>query len=125
MFTDSSSDILCDIEGNSKYSKYNEIIRINYRLFQLEEDWERELEAELKDYEVVTGNEERNTMATPVRSCDVLDKDWERQIDELLANDDEEGDLEVLSSTARTFVILELDEDEKEYVRRKEERNTR
>ncbi|KAK9303561.1 hypothetical protein QLX08_004785 [Tetragonisca angustula] len=58
-----------------------------------EEDWERELEAELKDYEVVTGNEGRNTVATPVRIGDVLDKDWEKQIDELLGNDDEEGDL--------------------------------
>lgn len=51
------------------------------------------MEAELKDYEVVAGNEERNTVATPIRSGDLLDKDWERQIDELLANDDEEGDL--------------------------------
>lgn len=51
------------------------------------------MEAELKDYEVVTGNEERNIVATPVRCGDVLDKDWERQIDELLANDEEEGDL--------------------------------
>ena len=51
------------------------------------------MEAELKDYEVVTGNEGRNTVATPVRIGDVLDKDWEKQIDELLGNDDEEGDL--------------------------------
>ncbi|CAD1479250.1 unnamed protein product [Heterotrigona itama] len=59
-----------------------------------EEDWERELEAELKDYEVVAGSEERNTVATPVRSGDALDKDWEKQIDELLANDDDdEGDI--------------------------------
>lgn len=50
------------------------------------------MEAELKDYEVVTGSEEKNTVATPIRSGDVLDKDWEKQIDDLLANDDE-GDL--------------------------------
>ncbi|KAK1131538.1 hypothetical protein K0M31_017815 [Melipona bicolor] len=68
-------------------------VKIMNRRAEREEDWERELEAELKDYEVVTGNEERNTVTTPVRSGDVLDKDWERQIDELLANDDEEGDL--------------------------------
>ncbi|XP_076760730.1 synapse-associated protein 47kD isoform X1 [Xylocopa sonorina] len=56
-----------------------------------EEDWERELEAELKDYEVVTGSEERNSVAVPVRGADALDKDdWEKQIDELLANDDVE-----------------------------------
>ncbi|XP_061927105.1 synapse-associated protein of 47 kDa isoform X10 [Apis cerana] len=55
-----------------------------------EEDWERELEAELKDYEVVTGNEERSSVETPVRSSGALDKDWEKQIDELLANEDDE-----------------------------------
>ncbi|XP_003488904.1 synapse-associated protein 1-like isoform X2 [Bombus vosnesenskii] len=56
-----------------------------------EEDWERELEAELKDYEVVTGNEERNSNATPIRNSGALDKDdWEKQIDELLANEDDE-----------------------------------
>ncbi|XP_003691296.1 synapse-associated protein of 47 kDa isoform X1 [Apis florea] len=55
-----------------------------------EEDWERELEAELKDYEVVTGNEERSSVEAPVRSSGALDKDWEKQIDELLANEDDE-----------------------------------
>ncbi|XP_017759761.1 PREDICTED: synapse-associated protein of 47 kDa isoform X2 [Eufriesea mexicana] len=55
-----------------------------------EEDWERELEAELKDYEVVTGNESSAT-AAPVRSSGTMDKeDWEKQIDELLANENEE-----------------------------------
>ncbi|XP_061927104.1 synapse-associated protein of 47 kDa isoform X8 [Apis cerana] len=57
---------------------------------EAEEDWERELEAELKDYEVVTGNEERSSVETPVRSSGALDKDWEKQIDELLANEDDE-----------------------------------
>ncbi|XP_017884209.1 synapse-associated protein of 47 kDa isoform X2 [Ceratina calcarata] len=51
-----------------------------------EEDWERELEAELKDYEVVTGNEERNATT----GSDALDKDdWEKQIDDLLENDED------------------------------------
>lgn len=49
------------------------------------------MEAELKDYEVVTGNEERNSNATPIRNSGALDKDdWEKQIDELLANEDDE-----------------------------------
>lgn len=47
------------------------------------------MEAELKDYEVVTGNEERSSVETPVRSSGALDKDWEKQI-ELLANEDDE-----------------------------------
>ncbi|CAK9819142.1 Synapse-associated protein of 47 kDa [Anthophora plagiata] len=56
-----------------------------------EEDWERELEAELKDYEVVTGNEEKNCTVAPVRGTVTLDKDeWEKQIDELLANENDE-----------------------------------
>lgn len=45
------------------------------------------MEAELKDYEVVTGNEERNAAT----GSDALDKDdWEKQIDELLANENNE-----------------------------------
>lgn len=48
------------------------------------------MEAELKDYEVVIGNEERSSVETPVRSSGALDKDWEKQIDELLANEDDE-----------------------------------
>ncbi|XP_025269587.1 synapse-associated protein of 47 kDa isoform X2 [Camponotus floridanus] len=56
-----------------------------------EEDWERELEAELKDYEVVTGGHEKtssNVIAT--RDMTVNDNDWEKHIDELLANEDDE-----------------------------------
>lgn len=46
-----------------------------------EEDWERELEAELKDYEVVPGQESKSAKSND---------DWdEGQIDELL-NDDED-----------------------------------
>lgn len=43
------------------------------------------MEAELKDYEVVvTGSEGKSGVAT-------MDKDdWEKQIDELLANEDED-----------------------------------
>ncbi|XP_076176482.1 synapse-associated protein 47kD isoform X2 [Ptiloglossa arizonensis] len=56
-----------------------------------EEDWERELEAELKDYEVVTGNEDKNGAAAPVGDTTAMDKDdWEKQIDELLADVDDE-----------------------------------
>ncbi|XP_031834807.1 synapse-associated protein 47kD isoform X2 [Nomia melanderi] len=50
-----------------------------------EEDWERELEAELKDYEVVISNEDRNVM---------IDRDtmeWKRQIDDLLATEADES----------------------------------
>ncbi|EFN84541.1 Synapse-associated protein of 47 kDa, partial [Harpegnathos saltator] len=57
-----------------------------------EEDWERELEAELKDYEVVTGSssngQERSIAST--RDVTASDNDWEKQIDELLANEDDE-----------------------------------
>ncbi|KAK2582338.1 hypothetical protein KPH14_004674 [Odynerus spinipes] len=51
-----------------------------------EEDWERELEAELKDYEFVSSGQEKNIALIN----DVIgDKeDWEKQIDEIL-NDDE------------------------------------
>ncbi|XP_047355431.1 synapse-associated protein of 47 kDa isoform X6 [Vespa velutina] len=51
-----------------------------------EEDWESELEAELKDYEFVSSGQERNIALIN----DVIgDKeDWEKQIDEIL-NDDE------------------------------------
>ncbi|XP_029031978.2 synapse-associated protein 1 isoform X2 [Osmia bicornis bicornis] len=55
-----------------------------------EEDWERELEAELKDYEVVvTGSETKNGVAT-TKDTDANKDDWEKQIDELLANEEEE-----------------------------------
>lgn len=51
-----------------------------------EEDWERELEAELKDYEFVSSGQERNSALIN----DIIgDKEgWEKQIDEIL-NDDE------------------------------------
>ncbi|XP_076620315.1 synapse-associated protein 47kD isoform X2 [Colletes latitarsis] len=59
-----------------------------------EEEWERDLEAELKDYEVVTGNEEKNGAAAPVGEIAALDKDdWEKQIDDFLANDVDDEDL--------------------------------
>ncbi|XP_034171257.1 synapse-associated protein 47kD isoform X3 [Osmia lignaria lignaria] len=55
-----------------------------------EEDWERELEAELKDYEVVvTGSETKNGVAT-TKDTDANKDDWEKQIDELLANEEDE-----------------------------------
>lgn len=47
-----------------------------------EEDWERELEAELKDYEFVSSDQEKNIALIN----DVIgDKeDWEKQMDEIL-----------------------------------------
>ncbi|KAI4478099.1 hypothetical protein M0804_012290 [Polistes exclamans] len=53
-----------------------------------EEDWERELEAELKDYEFVSsGHDKNNALINDV----IGDKeDWEKQIDEIL-NDDEKN----------------------------------
>ncbi|XP_020280194.1 synapse-associated protein of 47 kDa isoform X2 [Pseudomyrmex gracilis] len=58
-----------------------------------EEDWERELEAELKDYEVVTGTgtggHERSG-TTYAKDASASDNDWEKHIDELLANEDDE-----------------------------------
>jgi len=59
-----------------------------------EEDWERELEAELKDYEVVTdgGASQERCIASNATTRDVManDNDWEKQIDKLLANEDDE-----------------------------------
>ncbi|XP_054000430.1 synapse-associated protein 1 isoform X2 [Hylaeus anthracinus] len=55
-----------------------------------EEEWERELEAELKDYEVVTGNEMKSAIAAPVVGHHATDKDWQKHIDDLLANVDDE-----------------------------------
>lgn len=51
------------------------------------------MEAELKDYEVVTDS---NSASGPERSVATAtkdaasDNDWEKQIDELLANEDDE-----------------------------------
>ncbi|KAH0955438.1 hypothetical protein HN011_007095, partial [Eciton burchellii] len=59
-----------------------------------EEDWERELEAELKDYEVVTdgGASQERCIVSNTATRDVManDNDWEKQIDKLLANEDDE-----------------------------------
>ncbi|XP_072748967.1 synapse-associated protein of 47 kDa isoform X3 [Anoplolepis gracilipes] len=59
-----------------------------------EEDWERELEAELKDYEVVTGggsgHEKSSSNVVATKDVTVNDNDWEKHIDELLANEDDE-----------------------------------
>lgn len=47
-----------------------------------EEDWELELEAELKDYEFVSSGQERrnNELVSDI----IGNKDWEKQIDEML-----------------------------------------
>ncbi|XP_012135182.1 synapse-associated protein 47kD isoform X2 [Megachile rotundata] len=58
-----------------------------------EEDWERELEAELKDYEVVVAGNEKSGVAATTKDSGVVGlntEDWEKQIDELLANEDDE-----------------------------------
>ncbi|KAM0726641.1 Synapse-associated protein of 47 kDa [Formica fusca] len=59
-----------------------------------EEDWERELEAELKDYEVVTGgggsHEKNSGSSMATKDVTMNDNDWEKHIDELLANEDDE-----------------------------------
>ncbi|XP_076375936.1 synapse-associated protein 47kD isoform X1 [Megalopta genalis] len=56
-----------------------------------EEDWERELEAELKDYEVVTSNEDKTIVAATGKDTAAMDKDdLQKHIDELLANEDDE-----------------------------------
>jgi hypothetical protein len=52
------------------------------------------LEAELKDYEVVTdgGASQERCIASNTATRDVManDNDWEKQIDKLLANEDDE-----------------------------------
>lgn len=54
------------------------------------------MEAELKDYEVVTGNNndgsssQERSVATATKDNAANDNDWEKQIDELLANEDDE-----------------------------------
>lgn len=50
------------------------------------------MEAELKDYEVVTSNEDKNIVAATAKDTAAMDKgDWQKQIDELLlANEDDE-----------------------------------
>lgn len=51
------------------------------------------MEAELKDYEVVTGgvSHERSIASnTATKDATVNDNDWEKHIDELLANEDSE-----------------------------------
>lgn len=55
------------------------------------------MEAELKDYEVVTGSNndgsgsrERSAVSTATKDTAASDNDWEKQIDELLANEDDE-----------------------------------
>lgn len=55
------------------------------------------MEAELKDYEVVTdgggggvGQEKSVSSNAATRDVTVIDNEWEKQIDELLANEDDE-----------------------------------
>lgn len=54
------------------------------------------MEAELKDYEVVTGSNngggsgQERSVATATKDIAANDNDWEKHIDELLANEDDE-----------------------------------
>lgn len=48
-----------------------------WSIFHLEEDWERELEAELQDYEVVVDHQQPNK-----------NDNWEQEIDDLLDDTD-------------------------------------
>lgn len=53
------------------------------------------MEAELKDYEVVTGSNsggsgQERSVATATKDIAGSDNDWEKHIDELLANEDDE-----------------------------------
>lgn len=52
------------------------------------------MEAELKDYEVVTGggsgHEKSSSNVVATKDVTVNDNDWEKHIDELLANEDDE-----------------------------------
>lgn len=48
------------------------------------------MEAELKDYEVVTGGHEKTSSGIATKDVTVNDNDWEKHIDELLANEDDE-----------------------------------
>lgn len=53
------------------------------------------MEAELKDYEVVTdgcnGGQEKSVASSATKDVVAVgDNDWEKQIDELLANEDDE-----------------------------------
>lgn len=48
------------------------------------------MEAELKDYEVVTGGHEKTSSSIATKDVTVNDNDWEKHIDELLANEDDE-----------------------------------
>lgn len=54
------------------------------------------MEAELKDYEVVTGSNsgggsgQERSVATATKDIATSDNDWEKHIDELLANEDDE-----------------------------------
>ncbi|XP_076303815.1 synapse-associated protein 47kD isoform X2 [Lasioglossum baleicum] len=101
--TDSSNNALADSPGHEFVSDSMRVsdtdleeVREGMRKLGMqppkEEDWERELEAELKDYEVVTSNEDKNIVAATAKDTAAMDKgDWQKQIDELLlANEDDE-----------------------------------